>query len=267
MASFSERAGIKPTRALIQNDSLDDPTRTALWNSFLALEKALVSDAGGFSAPVLSYYEQVWGSFFERPADEFSESRFKQRMRELHLKGVWSDLFDAIEFLAATASNPAGIRYSQWVTDDFERYLVGYRLIDSQIVPVSSELEVIAIETALNSAGSNARTHLRRATEILSNRDKPQHAKVISEAISAVEATVFELTGDNTLSSGLKKLRSKGVPAHIALIDGWVKLYGYTSDSSGIRHALIRPEEVDEALAVYFLVTSSAFVNFLLKHA
>ncbi|RFA11981.1 hypothetical protein B7R21_11650 [Subtercola boreus] len=174
-----------------------------------------------------------------------------------------------VEFIAQNAGDSSGVSsaYIAWVTDDFERYVVGYRILNDQVVPVSAPAEVAAIEDALASAGSNARTHLRRAVELLGSRDKPQYAKVVSESISAVEATVAELTGDNTLSSGLRKLQGKGVPAHGALIDGWTKLYGYTSDAAGIRHALVRPEDADEPLAVYFLVASSAFVNYLLKHA
>ncbi|MDT7765699.1 MAG: hypothetical protein QOC63_5119 [Mycobacterium sp.] len=57
--------------------------------------------------------------------------------------------------------------------------------------------------------------------------------------------------------------RAKGSSdLHPALITGWKNLYGFTSDSGGIRHAgfdgAIQPTQ---ELAQYFLVTCSAFVN------
>ena len=50
---------------------------------------------------------------------------------------------------------------------------------------------------------------------------------------------------------------------HPALKAGFSKLYGYTSDESGVRHPILKDANVGFAEAKYMLVTCSAFVNFL----
>lgn len=52
---------------------------------------------------------------------------------------------------------------------------------------------------------------------------------------------------------------------HNAFKQGVIKLYGWTSDAGGIRHALIEAPEVDEADARFMLVSCSAVVNYLIS--
>jgi hypothetical protein len=42
-------------------------------------------------------------------------------------------------------------------------------------------------------------------------------------------------------------------------------LYGYTSDANGIRHALTEEPDLDQADAVFMLVTCSSFCNYLIS--
>ena len=66
----------------------------------------------------------------------------------------------------------------------------------------------------------------------------------------------------------LKQLEQK-VPLHPSLKDAFNKLYGYTSDEGGIRHALTeggREATFDEAKyssGSVMLVTCSAFINYV----
>jgi len=51
---------------------------------------------------------------------------------------------------------------------------------------------------------------------------------------------------------------------HPALLKGWKGIYGFTSDSGGIRHADYQGSvPATQELARYFLVTCSAMVNLL----
>ena len=83
--------------------------------------------------------------------------------------------------------------------------------------------------------------------------------------MSAAESAGQELAGKTgaTLADALAEVQRKNsTTLHPALIEGWKRLYGVTSDSGGIRHALkdgtVAP---DQDLAQYFLITCSAFVN------
>ncbi|WP_372526833.1 hypothetical protein [Piscinibacter sp.] len=45
--------------------------------------------------------------------------------------------------------------------------------------------------------------------------------------------------------------------------DGFVKLYGYTSDEQGIRHAMLDEPDLHAADARFFLLSCTSFVNYL----
>ena len=68
-----------------------------------------------------------------------------------------------------------------------------------------------------------------------------------------------------TLGDALKAIEKKGFPVHPALKEAFNKLYGYTSDEGGIRHAEgLTESDVSFEEAKFMLVSCSAFVNYLL---
>ena len=101
--------------------------------------------------------------------------------------------------------------------------------------------------------------------KIMSNKTNPNYRNVIKESISAVEAVAKVLVGDKNakLGNALSKLESK-ISIHSALKEGFKKIYGYTSDADGIRHALMVEENLSAEDARYMLVSCSAFVNYLI---
>jgi len=50
---------------------------------------------------------------------------------------------------------------------------------------------------------------------------------------------------------------------HPALKDGFTKLYGYTNDDDGIRHAMLDEPNIDQSDAKYFLLSCTSFINYL----
>lgn len=53
----------------------------------------------------------------------------------------------------------------------------------------------------------------------------------------------------------------------MALKDGFLKIYGYSSDADGIRHAMSDVPTLTESDARFMLVSCSAFANFLIERA
>jgi hypothetical protein len=51
---------------------------------------------------------------------------------------------------------------------------------------------------------------------------------------------------------------------HPALRDAFSKLYGYTSNADGIRHAMMDETTLSFSDAKFMLVTCSAFINYVL---
>ena len=99
---------------------------------------------------------------------------------------------------------------------------------------------------------------------------KPDYENSIKESISAVESLCCIITGATgsqaTLGSTLKKLeKDGGVVIHGAMKTAFEKLYGYTSDSDGIRHGGIDFTNAPAEDAKYMLVSCSAFINYLIE--
>jgi hypothetical protein len=107
-------------------------------------------------------------------------------------------------------------------------------------------------------------THLASALNHLSNRQNPDYRNSIKESISAVEAIakVISRKEKAELGDALAALEQTG-KLHGALRKGYTALYGYTSDASGIRHALMDESNLTADDAKYFLLACTAFVNYL----
>ncbi|GAB3584606.1 hypothetical protein GCM10027406_31300 [Leifsonia lichenia] len=272
MASFSERHGYKEVRTLIQRESLDDETRTDLWN-VLALTPGILDSYGDTTEE--NTLTAMWVWHWRKPRDErLSLTALWDLMKATLLKGTWIEVFDLLEafirYLDANKTYDFDALPNTMVealNGRFEDNLVGYRFIGHEITPVDSAAESDAVTEALVDADSikGARHSLDRAVELLADRQTPDYPNSIKESISAVEAVVKKVTGEGQLGAGLKKLEAAGLIIHPALKEAWLKMYGWTSSANGIRHAGIEAADADQAIAKYMLVTCSAFVSYLIE--
>ena len=153
----------------------------------------------------------------------------------------------------------------------FERLNFAYRIINDEIVEITSEQEIKTIETAIDNSARNVKMHLNRALELYAQRPDGDYRNSIKESISAVEAFCREKTGENTLGKALNKLEKNGIVFPDVLKHAFDKLYAYTNQSdAGIRHALMDDTGVytpKAEEAIFMLVSCSAFINYLNKKA
>ena len=114
-----------------------------------------------------------------------------------------------------------------------------YRFVDSEVIEITDKQEIAAIEDAISSNIRSISEHSRRALELLSDRKSPDYRNSIKESISAVEAAArLSASKDKaTLGDCIKAIDDKH-GLHPALKEAFLKLYGFTSDSGGIRHAM-----------------------------
>lgn len=156
-------------------------------------------------------------------------------------------------------------KFVQNLNREFKRLNFAYRIINKEIVEITTEEEIIAIEEALTSSKDNIRTHLNNALELYAQRPTGDYRNSIKESISAVEAMSRNITGDNVLN--FKKMEDKGVIIPPVLRQAFEKLYGYTNDkTTGIRHAIMNDTNAPQAEeALFMLVSCSAFINYLNK--
>ena len=119
-------------------------------------------------------------------------------------------------------------------------------------------------QTLSNNDFPGVRAHLRRALELLSDLRAPDYRNSIKESISAVESIAQTITGDEkaTLGQALTVLERKH-GLHPALKEGFKKIYHYTSDADGIRHAMLDEPTLDVTDAKFFLLSCTSFINYL----
>jgi hypothetical protein len=273
MVSFAQRMGLRPVRSLAQLEALDDETRTELWNIVLVTIQAL--RRGVDHGKVDSITSAVWAWEFKKPRDEEpGNNQTWGLVKKQILNGNWFDALDMVEAFVGHLD-----RFTTWQSNElvessvdafnsiFERYLVGYRFVNRTLVPLDNEIDSNAVAVAIKASDefAGARAHLQRAAALLSDRKSPDYPNSIKESISGVEAVVRKVTTEGTLGAGLKKLEAAGVSIHPALEGAWSKMYGWTSDAHGIRHAAVEPADADQAIAKYMLVTCSAFVTYLIE--
>ena len=157
--------------------------------------------------------------------------------------------------------------FTKMINSEFERLHYAYRFVGEEIVEITSNEEVQAVEDAMKNSQSNAALHLQSALELLAKKPIGDYRNSIKESISAVEAVCRQMTSKKTLGEALCELPKVGIEIPRVLKQGLEKLYGYTNNpDTGIRHALMDNEETyvpSNAEAVYMVVSCSAFINYL----
>jgi uncharacterized protein with PIN domain len=272
MAKFSERQGITPVRTTLQVDEKSEGLRISLWNVVyeLIVQKRGFMEVNwsrppGSEAEIYAVGRDFWADVIEEPLDtkpDYAGALLKA-MRDHYFKAPWYKVYEFVEFLVE--EYPRFAKFHDAINAVLESKLSGYRLISGKIVPVTDEQEIQALEEALaDEKYPGVRAHLSTALSCLANREKPDYRNSIKESISAVESAARAITGNDkaVLSDALKTLE-KQKKLHSALKQGIIKLYGYTSDEDGIRHAMLEEPEITVADAKFFLLSCTSFVNYL----
>jgi hypothetical protein len=271
MALFSQRTGIRPLNKLIQRESIDDELRNALWTSFHdSFVNAYYYNAGT-SIPYYPYQEELelwlyslWTGFYTAPSD--TQPKFREAIGHIRadfFQAEWHWVFDFLEFSAKHAKE-CGQLLVKFCNVQLERKNSAYRFVGTEIVEVTDQTEITSIEEVLKGPKA-VRIHFERALALLSDRRMPDFRNSIKESISGVEAICRLIANrhSDTLGAAVKKVSTK-TPMHPAFEQALLKLYGFTSDEGGIRHALMEEQSLGYADAKFMLVLFSAFTNFLL---
>jgi len=276
MRRFSERIGKRNIKVEIQLGWMDEDLQNSLWN---ILDHHIMKPMKEENS-VVNYSEykeliySIWFSFFKLPLDTipFDTNNVVFKLRNLYFGWDYLDTYDFIDFIANKNSEFDQEIFIKDCNSILKRELSGYRFVNGLLMPITSELEINQIEIAIQESDNNnfegVNIHLKSALEKISDRKNPDYRNSIKESISAIESICQVLTDEQGAELGktLKLLESK-MPLHGALKQGFTKLYGYTSDSDGIRHAMMDSDNLDQEDAVYMLVTCSSFINYLIRKA
>ncbi|MCW5222070.1 AbiJ-NTD4 domain-containing protein [Verminephrobacter aporrectodeae] len=299
MTKFSERAGAVEVPKIFQIKSMNDDLRNAIWNFLLSIhEKTNYSSYWGrgkinywsFTTDYISRY------LLKLPADElpiYNDDHLRKWLKNKYYKMEWYEIYDLVEMLCSMpfhkemikkfeiTSSPDSSEIRRWVPAQlhaefnriFEAELSEYRFIDKNLVPIASPAETESIEEAIKTTRRlglpGAHIHITTAIQLLAKRPQPDYRNSVKESISAIESMAKQLAGEKSggLAPALQALVINKVPIHKSLQSAFSKLYGYTSDENGIRHAILEAPTVGLDEAKYMLVSCSAFVNFLAAKA
>jgi len=270
VAKFSDRLGITQPPNEIQVDTINDDLRNSLWNWIL---EVLQYDRGEKSIRL------IWKDHFKMPLNELnnSYSRNVALLHEYFVKSEWFEAYNFVEFIFQNIVVKVQRPNSFKAVEDnlnhvLERELAGYRMLNMELVPITDKQEVESVRQAMSEPSSlgleGPSLHITKALSLLGKKPEPDYANSIKESISAVESICKLLTGEKSggIDKALAKLSAQ-TSLHPALKQALSNLYGYTSDESGIRHAILETKNIGFAEAKFMLVACSTFVNFVVEKA
>jgi len=265
---FSERKSLKPISEIIQTDNINEDLRNSIWNIlYLHIwnRKGFLYPPTQFGEPgIENFSTKLWLDYFKKPIDsrpKYSQEILKS-IRNYYYSCEWYEVYDFLEFVLNYFDDKDA---NKAVNAILERELCGYRYIGGIISDITNEQEITMLEETLADQDfPSVNTHLQRALELLSDRDNPDYRNSIKESISAVESIARIITGKSKASLGeaLKVIERSG-NIHPALKESYSKLYGYTSDEGGIRHAMHDDPNLSVAEAKFFLLSCTSFINYL----
>lgn len=275
---FSDRNKIRPENTSMQTEYFDERTRKALVNTTNIIFNSKFEN--------FSYYanDEVQSVLKHLMADVYNQIVDWRKCYDPHYvlssiyETICSDTYDAIlsviEYIVAVIDKGMSISFifegeyysaAELYNRVFEKEYVGYRIVKGYATPITDPHEGAEIEDAAAIRHIEVGQHIEKALRHLSDREKPDYANSIKESISAVERMCSIIIGKpTTLGDALKKLEDSGVTIHPAMKSAFDKLYGYTSDASGIRHAgRLGGSDSTFEEARFMLVSCCAFVNYL----
>lgn len=270
MALFSERYGYKKVSDVIIRERITPEIKNAICTCFDKLSR--IFELAGYRYPTslcVELEKHIWTNFLNQRLAYFGNYQSVSTNYIENHDDEWYSILDLIEFTIQYLYNyrNSAEHFIKLLNSEFERLNFAYRIVGREIIEITSEQEIKAIECAMDNSPRNIQIHLNSALEKYAQRPIGDYRNSIKESISAVEAFCREKTGENTLGKALKKLESRGLVIHSSLKSAFEKLYVYTNqEETGIRHALMDDEAnytptAEEAL--FMLISCSAFINYL----
>lgn len=270
--TFSQRYGYQPLPEPMRPGQISEDLRREVWNA-LSEKFSEFTSYDTFGNPHFSwkgerFVQRVLGKLLLQPEDGIDTDYGETfpRFRRTILTGPFNlhiDLLEAVINDDAMTSLAAPIQLL------FEEHAAPYRLDTAQrpclFSPRSSAEQSEAVQQALNTLQDadmdGAAFHLRQASEHMRAQ---QYGDSIADSIHAVESVARQIDPESnkTLGPALRSLTKSGLLKHPTLEKAFQKLYGYTCDEQGIRHALLDKDApkpgLDEALFMFGACASFA---------
>ena len=275
--TFSQREGKAPLPEPMRLEHVSKDFRNLVWLAiFKIIREESVSDRSYYyedaSMPhiVPDYITKALRDTYDRINDE--PSKHQKFLQEIILREGYDKVVTLVEFILRHNLCPEQLQND--LENAFKEVPLAYAVQTISglptIVPRFSEGSGAATQQAIEaieqSGPAGAKTHLHDAVEAINEK---RYADAVRESIHAVEsvARTIDPNAGKTLGPALTSLEKAGVLNHPSLRDGFKKLYGYTSDKQGIRHALLEEGAADVDLddAVFMFGACASFAAYLVN--
>ena len=282
MKLFSERYNYIKVADVIIREKITPEIQNAICSCYDKLKGVFIEAGTCYSdTPYIEMEKYLWTYFLNQREGNFYEGRRYHIVATQFVEdenNPWYRKLDLIEFTAKylhtldTKYDRRMIVFHSFVEQlnfEFKRLNFAYRVVNTELVEITSDEELAAVESSMKDSPHNIRMHLSKALELYAQRPTGDYRNSIKESISAVEAYCREVTGEKTLGEALNKINGKGLVIPQILKVAFEKLYAYTNQpNTGIRHALMDETGTytpasEEAL--FMLVSCSSFINYLNK--
>lgn len=275
--TFSQREGKAPLPGPMQLHSIPEVFRNLIW-------RAIDTEISLHSTDSQSYI--LWPSF-PKIVESYQFDVKQQRhdnipnstpsydrdfTRNVVFDGEYHEVITFVEYILRHDQCPKRLKHS--LVEAFDDCPIAYFVVETndtptvvpRITPEMGEATIRAIETVQDEGIESATVHLTNAADQIISRE---YGDSIRNSIHAVEAVARKISpkSDNSLKSALDTLEKEGVLRHRALKIAFEKLYGYTSDEQGIRHALLDQKTADVGLdeAVFMFGACASFAAYLVN--
>ena len=271
--TFSQAQGYEELPQPLRLEELSYEARVGIWNALYSH----VIDTRRLGV----YIGQPWTSILTHlhtdhllmPLDDLSltTDSITQSYKSMILnESTFNELFDLLQEILRHYACPDS--FVERVASVFRRSRLAYVIDTSDpisIIPAITEEEgqvIIASIHQLQADGlAGAAAHLREASQSI---NQSNWSGSIRESIHAVEsvARLLDPQASKSLGPALASLELQG-DLHPALKGAFSKLYGYTSDEEGIRHALLESDQAKPGIdeAVFMLGSCAAFASYLAR--
>ena len=275
--TFSQRYGYEPLPEPMRLEEISPDLRREIWNAtrevLVSIRKPLRVVAGYyFDQGASRLIERVLGKLLKKSEDEINTSHDEvlNQFKMLILQSPFNRVLELVE--AFVNDEEARENFRNRIGNTFEKYSAAYWLDMSghpyRFFPRSNKTQGDvtreAVKTLRENGMEGADTHLRQAAEHI---NAGQYGDSIADSIHAVEsvARVIDSEASQTLGPALDSLEKAGLLKHPALKEAFKKLYGYTSDEQGIRHALLDKSSPDVGLdeAMFMFGACASFAAYL----
>ena len=244
-ATFSQRYGYEPLPGPMRLEEISDDLRREIWNGVYSFFHSLQNKPLVYG-PMRGSIQVALGRYYKKPESQTNTNYILvvRDMESIMMGHDFNQVLDFIEIIIEENVIPKNVGLK--IGRLFEKHGAAYRLDFSstpyRFIPSASKEQSESTQHALqilhegNMVG--ATTHLRQAAEHINAR---QYADAITDCIHAVEsvARIIDPKSSTTLGPALNSLEKANVLNHPVLKQAFLKLYSYTSDEQGLRHALL----------------------------